>query len=128
MNKKGYMRTIEALTAIVITFLFMAYVLPYFQGNEVRRSNLNIVGTVIHNSDFRNCVLIPEINQAEDCTKNIIAGNIPRVYEYQIKISSSRNFNISKLPKKKVFSESVMIAGNITNYSPRYVKIYYWLK
>jgi len=126
MNKKGYMRTLEAFTAIIMTFVFVIFVIPQFEGNEVRREAIDIMTTAIKDDAFRNCVLTSDITTAENCTSEVIADFMPETYEFKIEISNTREFQATGLPDKRVFAESAMISGNMTTYSPRFVRLYYW--
>ncbi|RMF05933.1 hypothetical protein D6764_03610 [Candidatus Woesearchaeota archaeon] len=127
-NKKGYMRTIEAFSAVVITFVFMMYVIPQYQGNEVRREKLNVLHGLVNDDSFRNCVLEQDSSTALNCTRSVVSRVIPQTYRFKIDIQESDDFEYPDLPETRVFSESVMIAGNTTLYDPKYVRIYYWLR
>lgn len=128
VNKKAYMRTLEAFAAILLTFVFMMYVIPQFQGNEVRRVNLDVMGRAMYDSEFRACAITEPRIDAVNCTEYAIDKYIPSTHNFKVEISKSRRFNGTNLPATRIFSESTIIVGNLTQYSPRYIRVYYWLR
>lgn len=128
MNKKAYLRTLEAFTAVILTFVFIIYIIPTMQGNEVHRDNINILDTLIYQESFRNCVLSDSVGAAEVCAEGFVSDKIPSVYSFKVEISENNEFEAQGLPQRRVFTETSMIAGNLTVYSPRYIQVYYWLK
>ena len=125
--KKGYMRTLEAVGVIILTLSFLLYLIPQFQGNEVHKERLDVIDEVMYNENFRNCVLTTSIITAKTCSETYFLDLIPKIYEFKVEISDINRFLGTDLPDKEVFTETIMLVGNITTYSPRYVKLYYWI-
>ena len=121
-NKKAYVRTIEALAAIIITFLFIAYVVPKHSTAGVRESNIELLQFLEKNDDFRNCVF----DEDEECASLIIEEYLDSKYDFEVSISNNPNFVKLGLPDKEIFVDSIYIAGSNTLYKPLIVKLYYW--
>ena len=121
MNRKAYLRTIEVMIAILVTFLFVYYVFPKSQTPQ-ESENLGILNVLEKSPDFRNCVIIPDYN----CTESYLRSYMPKNYDFVFDISENPGVVRANLPEKNINTETVYIAGNISAYAPKIVSLYYW--
>ena len=120
MKKKGFVRTIEALIAIIMSFVFLVLIMPTDTQVSFKK-DLGILAPFEDDEIFRGCVL----QDKDGCLNDYIKDFMPAHLEHKILITNDSNENI-ELPEKRVFVESLMFAGNISEYSPKIVKIFYW--
>jgi len=124
--KKGYLRTLEAVLAIVITFIFLIFIIPNnFSGSK--QEKLNILNNLIEENEFRDAIM----NMSSECL-NKTSGNQANDIINPI-MGDEWNYYLCKdkkpeeLPRKEVFVESAFFTGNITDYYPnKIIKLYYW--
>jgi len=127
VKKKAYMKTMEALLAIIITAIFMILLIPQFRVSEVKEDKPEVLEQLEKDPDFR----ISVVTTAEGCynksSNNALTQKIESYllddYEYRICL----NKKALNLTEKKVYADSVFILGNMTNFSHREVRLYYWL-
>ncbi len=120
LNKKAYLRTLEAFMAVFITFVFVIYILPAYVTDDKLTESINLLTPLA--DELRDCNNV-------SCVESSIANFDPdfvKKYDYIINISSDPNVIVEGLPKKNIYTDSVYIVGNITNYEPRIIRIYYW--
>ncbi|MBI2574707.1 hypothetical protein HYV82_02370 [Candidatus Woesearchaeota archaeon] len=122
-SRKAFMKTLEVAIAVVMTFVFLTVFIPQYNTAQSRLQNEDVLSVLAKNAEFRACVISENIS----CINSSLSGALEK-YDYAINISKSANDRVSGLPDKRVFSESVLIAGNSTLYEPRIVRIYYWGK
>jgi len=121
MNKKAYLRTIEVVIAVIITFAFVYFVFPRSQTPE-EKVNLDVLKVLENNPGFRNCLMSDDYN----CTASYLKDYVPKNYDFVFDISENPEIMRVNLPEKNINTETIYIAGNITLYSPKFLKIYYW--
>jgi len=121
-NKKAYLRTLEVFFAFLATFIFVIYVVPTYVTGGIPAESINLLTPLAN--DVRDC-------NNESCVESIIINFDPdfaRRYDYKINISSDLNAIVTGLPRKNIYTDSVYISGNITNYEPKIIRLYYWEK
>lgn len=121
VNKKAFMRTLEVVAAVVVTFIFVIYIIPQAEPIERRDQRIEILAQLKDNPDFLSC--IAETDQ--DCISQILRENIPKKYDFEVLITSNPKESISDLPKKEVYVDSIFLVGSPEN---TIVKVYYWLR
>src|SRR3989338_11563501 len=124
-SKKAFLRTLEATLAVVIT---LVYVVMITQRGDVQSSapatekNLKFLS---QDESFRQCV----ISENKTCVNTKIKSHIDNKLNFTFIISKNPE-NISNelnaLPDKDIVSESYFFSGNITKYSGKTLRIYYW--
>ncbi len=67
MNKRGFIRTLEAVLAIIIVFLFIFYAGKSKDGDErfvqgIRSLQESILDEISKNDEFRECIVSSDIN------------------------------------------------------------------
>ncbi len=121
MDRKAYLRTLEAIIAIFITFFFLAYITPEKTPSESGAENIHILPELSKSLAFRNCVL----SQNVSCINTTIDDSIPNQYNFLFNLSSNPHVTVA-LPNKRVFGDASFIVGNSTSYKPTILRLYYW--
>ncbi len=128
MVKKGYMKTMEALLAIIITALFIVLLIPKMDTSKTREERLQILDKLEKDDEFR----INIINSENECynksSNNILSAKMDNYLldEYNFRLCiNSKALNLSE---QKTYVDSVYILGNMTNYSNKIVRLYYWIE
>ncbi len=124
MNKKAFLRTIEAVIAVVITFIVLVVIFPKNNISEYQKSSLNNLELMNDDENLRNCIYSDNLS----CAESIIRNYLPNSYDFQYLITSNPNDFIYSLPKTKIHTTNIVFAGNNYIYDFRVLKIYYWLK
>jgi hypothetical protein len=125
-NKKGYVRTIEAAIAIILSFLFLTFAIPTHTHIITKKPDVDLLRIEQQNPSFRECT----VNNNRTCLASIIQISYPDFYKsyyFTIQITEDPD-SIVDLPEKEVFVDSVMIAGEGLEYNPRIVRLYSWIK
>ncbi len=120
VNKKAYLRTIEVVIAVLATFMFVVYVMPTYVTGETPAESVDLLISIADN--IRDCQNISCVDSAVSSFDPVFVKR----YDYIINISSDPNAIVSGLPRKDIYIDSVYIAGNISNYDPKIIKLYYW--
>jgi len=127
LNKKAYVKTLEAVIALVLSFMFITYFVPIRSETEQRYPDLDVIHVLEQNPVFRTCVL----KENYSCINSTFESYYPHVildYDYRVNVSTDPRISGAELPRADVHSESLLIAGNDTYIYPKTVRIYYWLK
>ncbi len=122
--KKAFIRTLEVLVAVVITFIFVVYIIPKNTSDQSNQEELQLLAKLSQNPDFRVCAL----NKDLACVNTYIKDNIPQKYDYKMDIIINPNQPLPDLPLKQIFTDSLLISGTLEEYNPTTIKLYYWLK
>ena len=119
-SKKGFMHTLEMVAAIVLTFLFIIFIIPVHQPSS-KVQNQDIFAAVKGNEEFRRCAL----QEDSACLEQLVSPILGKKFGVVISVTDDPFAKVDNLPKKEVYSESRIIVeeGKI-----RIIKIYYWLK
>ena len=155
VNKKGYIRTLEAVIAIILVLIFIFSVLPKKQTEELKTpreidlTSDRILSEIQYNEQFRQCVIedISPINKpsekqtALECVNKFIESNklIPTTLSYNItvcdiQVSNQDAYNYCKesdLPEAKdltIYTKRVILSTTLTDLQPKKVKLYIWRK
>ena len=126
-SKKAYVKTLEAVIALVLSFLFITFFVPAGKGTDERQPDLDLVNIMGQNPDFRRCVM----NNNYSCINATFEEYYPAIiinYNYLFNISTDPKIAGVDLPTANIHSESLLIAGNDTYIYPRVVRLYYWPK
>ena len=57
-GKKAYLKTLEAVIAIVLSFMFIIFFIPTKPDTQERQPDLDLINVLGQNPTFRTCVLI----------------------------------------------------------------------
>jgi len=155
MNKRGFLRTLEAVIAVIIVFLFIYYAgrssdkdARFVQG--IRSLEESILNDISKNDAFRECIVttsladsndddnekadVQEIGEGGRCpdVKKFIEDSLPSRYKdnYAFTVCDPKEPGTCSLPaisSKEVYTSAVIISSSLNNkeYSPRVLRI--WL-
>jgi hypothetical protein len=125
--KKGYMKTLEVLFAIVVTIMFFVILIPQQNVSENQEDNLGIMESMIKDPVFREGVISLNKECYDMSDSNSITQTVEKylLEEYAFYICIDRKKG--SFPEKRIFVESAFITGNITDYKQREVWLYYWV-
>ncbi|MFH1316531.1 MAG: hypothetical protein ABII01_03370 [Candidatus Woesearchaeota archaeon] len=123
-NKRGYVRTMEVVIAIVITFIFVIYIIPNYSARLSNPKTLYFLSGMYDNKNLSSCV----VQKDALCVNNLIADEIPIDYEFSALITDNPNARILDLPDKRIIVDSLMFTGNISHQNMTILKVYYWKK
>ncbi|MAG50887.1 hypothetical protein CL621_04610 [archaeon] len=142
MNKKGYIRTLEAVIAIIIILVFVLTVLqPKYKKEsepaEIKLLQDTIINELEEDENYRNIILnCDDITTCDITTikEDLIEPMIGKVgdYEYYLYIQDA-GIEIpleipSSLPGEiKIYAKGIMISTTLEgNYDPKIVVLYLW--
>lgn len=129
VNKKGYMKILEAVIAVVILLLFVTVLVIKEQESEPRvpqdislLQDAVVDGIKVNNS-LRGCVL--DLNV--DCVNDSIYSVVPPAYDYtlylcQLPCSGDVTVNLDQ----PIYAESFIIASDMTRKQETLVSFYLW--
>ncbi len=123
MKKKAYLRTIEVTIAVILTFVIAYFIFPRATV-PTEAPGLSILPVLEQSPEFRSCVT--GLNYS--CTEAFLRDYVPGNYDFTYDITEDPETAHAGLPTKKIYTESVYIAGDINLYSPKIIKLYYWRK
>lgn len=126
-SKKGYIKTLEAAIALVLSFLFITYFVPANSETELREPSLRLVKVLEQDSAFRTCVLAENY----PCMNSTFESYYPSFildHGYVFNVSTDPAVSGASLPGGDIIAESLFIAGNDTFIYPKTARLYYWHK
>ena len=123
-DKKAFMKTVEVIIAVLVTFAFVISIIPETAVNRNTNPDNFLMG-LENNMNFRSCV----ISEDSTCLDNIISTSIVGYYNYTYSIFDNYLDEPSlNLPQKEINTYSVVVSGNHSLYNPKIFKLYYWTK
>lgn len=123
-KKKAMLKTAEALIAIVITLVFIVLVFSQAPAGGEPEEKLDMLKMLHVSDEFRNCATAGNLT----CISAMVNDSMPSKYDFYVDMSPHPSGQPSGLPEKRVYRESLIIAGNITDYNPNIIRLYYYLK
>ncbi|MBN2453998.1 hypothetical protein JXB11_00470 [Candidatus Woesearchaeota archaeon] len=124
MVKKAYLRTAEAVIAVVLTFVMITVMIDRETVTQTIRSPENVLDILKDNPDFRACV--QSLNH--NCINQTLDEQIPDSYDFVYTLSADPNAPVSGLPEKRVYANAVMLTGNTTDSTTQIIRLFYWTK
>jgi hypothetical protein len=126
--KKAFLKTAEVLIAIVVGATFLIYIFPASPAAKAEPA-LGLLKILESNNEFRELVLLNK-SLCIDCDA-AVRKYLPDRFKYSYQFDMLDISELGKMPddlpgNKRVYVESLFIAGNSTEYSPRVIKLYYW--
>ncbi|MEA3378192.1 MAG: hypothetical protein U9Q69_00990 [Nanoarchaeota archaeon] len=136
MNKRGYLKTLEAVISIVAILLFTFGVTPSEMHNPhetpftVENSFDYITETLENDDTYRDKILNSDndFQAANDSITNLVINNLPPGYGYEFKICDETTCLAENPPlDASVYSDDVIIAGT-PEIEPeiKIVRIWFW--
>ena len=129
-NKKGYIRTLEAIVAILMLYIFITFLLSQNKPEEAAApldivlSQESVLKEIQSSSYYRNCVLEKDV----DCVDQLASSTLGKKYDYALAICTRTECQIPATPVKEVYVDSIVISSNITKFETTSVNLYVWRK
>ncbi|MFW5852989.1 MAG: hypothetical protein ACOCUR_03080 [Nanoarchaeota archaeon] len=120
MDKKAFMKTMEAFLAIMVVFTFVIFFLPK-DTRYTEDQSVFLLRNMERNDVFRNCVLSRNDTCIESSIDEVFQGRY--FYTYQIYRYSEPQIQINAT---EVRVYTWFFAGNQSYYDPMVFKLYYW--
>ena len=142
MNKKGFIRTLEAVVSIILIFTFIYFILPKQIAIEteipenVQLSQKFVLEEILYNSAFRSCVFGTPVNtllNGVNCKDinlcdidSFIRQEIPVSYDYACEVCNQVATCIGEdIPfDKNVYANSIFLVKDPS--TPKVLRIYVW--
>lgn len=142
-EKRGWIRIVESIMAILLIAAVVLIAIRYSQtgssdiSSNVYETESAMINQVQVNQTLRNEIVgIPALTlpilwsqfvSVAPNTENEINQTTPSYLECQGQIcSTSDSCLLKNPPDKTVYSESVLITANLTEYNPKVLKIFCW--
>lgn len=134
VNKKGYMRILEAFIAIML----LAAVLTFIVINQSKgKSNVDAIKE-LESVILQKIASDPVLRQAvltdnEVLINQTLAFSIPSSYDYLYKICAINevcklDHENSYYTQKEIVSDGVSVSSSLTTYNPKQIKLFIWEK
>lgn len=138
MNRKGFIRTLEAIISVIIVLGIILALAPSRSSQDtttptnVKEAQLFILNHIATNEQFRTCInSIPPAGIGEECRitcaalNTFVSGNVPKGYEYRCEICNSASTCSGQFPlEKSLYTDSRLIATN----PAKVVRLVFWQK
>ncbi|MFA5856115.1 MAG: YbhB/YbcL family Raf kinase inhibitor-like protein [Candidatus Pacearchaeota archaeon] len=130
MNKKGWLRVVEALFAIM---LVMGVVMVIATKNkpqtnlseEIYKKQRIIIETISKNQSIRNAT----IEGRKDVIDDSIKGMIPTSWGFATRICDIREICNTDTPNDRdIYSTEVIISSTLEEYKPKKLKFFVWIR
>ncbi len=128
MVKKGYMKTMEALLAIIITALFLVLLIPRGDTSGGRGVRIQVLKNLEKDDNFRINVINSDNRCYNKSSNNILSAKIDNYLLNEYNFRLCINSKALNLTEQKTYVDSIYILGNMTNYSNKIVRLYYWVE
>lgn len=143
MYNKGYVRTLEAVIAIILILIVIYTIIPKHVEPQpdiplvVHDAQQFIISDITNNESLRTLIVISEGVGASDNLRmeieNVIKSHIPPNYDFVCAICPQTNPCIQTTPlEKAVYMSDVFIASSLgrelREQNPKIVRFWIWLK
>ena len=153
MNKQGFIKTVEAIIAILIIFIFIYYVTPKSSDNKdvsgIKKLQEEILKGVSENEEFRECIVTAQGGaiwyiqgsqsegfSTEQCSgiktemQTFIEKSLTPKFQtnYQLVICTQGSCG-SPPEQDTVYTSAVIVTSSLkapTTYNPKVVRLYLW--
>ena len=120
VNRRAFIRTLEAVLAVLVSYTFLVAIIPVGSDQAVT-PNYHILNGFEQDETFRHCAL----SSNSSCIDAYVETQLPNDLEYRVIMTDDPD-EVPALPDTRVFSEHLFLAGNNTVYSPVIIKLFYW--
>jgi hypothetical protein len=131
MDKKGFMKTLEALVAVVILTVFLVYVAVRIDRDQpeapddIKLVQDTVMSKISENEFYRNCT----IKDDRDCVNLLINSTIPLNLNYTFKICPSINCDLPDLPEDiEIYADSLILSSTLDEKDITVLNLYIWRK
>lgn len=128
-NKKGWLRIVEAFISILIIASVLIIVASR-QPKQDETENVHELQRAILKQVSSNETLRGNILQGkEDNTKKFIEKKLPVYLNFSIRICEINEIcGMRTYVAKEIYGDEILIASNLTQYSPKKLKFFVWEK
>ena len=150
MNKQGFIKTVEAIIAVLIIFIFIYYVTPKSTTNQdtsdIKKLQEEILKGISENEEFRECIIqetgigiIQSTGITGFATCNGIATTMQTFIESSLTKKFQTNYQLvictqgscgSPPEKDTVYTSAVIVTSSLKTtpptYNPKVVRLYLW--
>jgi hypothetical protein len=140
VNKRGWMRVLEATVAILI--ISSVLIIIYSEqpkrvdlSEEISNLQKSILNEMASDNNLRSHVLNSEVSPNYDMLLLYIEGKIPSQLNFSLKICDLSEVSckldeevFKTLIDKEVFVEEVIISTDLSTYNPKKVRLFVWSK
>lgn len=149
MNKRGFIKTLEAVLAVIIVFIFI-FTLSQKSSSDnniktMRDMQEGLLSGISKNDNFRSCIVsaqkasLPYIgagNAQDPCFEEDIKGYITKSLpsrfvkqgdeRYRMWVCDVDDCTLPELSGKYVYTSAVIISSDLEDYKPRIFRIWMW--
>lgn len=155
MDKKGFIKTVEAIIAVLIIFIFIYYITPKSTGNkeanDIKELQAEILKGISENEVYRECIITCPDNSictikgneqlnfnSQTCTNNILT-NIKNFIEESLTPKFKNNYQLvictqgscgSPPEEDTVYTSAIIVTSSLKTtppaYNPKIVRLYLW--
>ncbi|MBS3107885.1 hypothetical protein J4468_03110 [Candidatus Woesearchaeota archaeon] len=137
LKKNGYLRTVEAVIAMLLVFGVIVYTAPKIIIDEsevpsvLKTAQEAIFDELTYNETIRKQILLyPDDESTKEMVNNSIVSKMPGGFEFNSLITRDFEQSISTWPiDRTVYVKDMMISSNLdTTAFPIVVRVYMWRK
>lgn len=134
VNKRGWIKVMEVVVAVTIFSVVLLVIYSQQAETVDSKEAINILQKRILNEisfgdNLRELIMVnDEIN-----LKEYFRDEIPINYDYEFRIcdmskdvSPCKMYDYSEIYDKEIYVENIIIAGNMTEYNPKFVNLFMW--
>jgi len=138
VNKKGYLKTLEAVLAIVLILIFTFAITPKPEISQeapytITASQEFIMHEIETNDNIRTLLMNADndFHSAFEAVDNLISYNLPPGYDYTFGIcnQSACYSNITPIAvERSVYASDVLVSSNGSMQKPMIIRLWVWKK
>ena len=132
LDKKAYIRTVEAIIAIIILLMVVFFLIQERPEqkpdvpNRVEGAQNFILNELSYNETSRECIVNNPLCENSIVFTSIVDENIPFGYNYSIKICDTTNCVVPTPIDKNVYVSDIVIGSTIENQNPKIIRLWIW--
>ena len=132
MVKKAFVKTLEAIIAIVIVVIFIFIFIQKPAANEktpavVEAAQKTIVNEVQDNAILRECIISDPLCKNRADIWDFIKNNLPANYKYAFEICDKPTCTSTEPPlDKAIYTTDILISSNMEQQNTRIFRIWLW--
>jgi hypothetical protein len=129
-NKKAWVRIFEAFVAVVLIFgfaLFSIYNKSSDDSEEIMKLQENVINSIISDNKLRNELLAENVSGTENKIRLMVPGWI----SYRARVCDVSEVCYAQIPpeilaSKEIYSSEALILSNLTTFSDKKLKLFFW--
>ena len=154
MDKRGFIRTLEAVLAVLIVVIFVftiAQQSTYINERQMRAMRgieEGILRGILQNDNMRSCIVgtanedldgdrvndLVEIGEGTRCSdvKDFVEDSLPKRFQtsYNLQVCEFERCSLPVLPDKNVYTSGAVVSSVLNeenrNYNPRIIRLWIW--